>query len=90
MAITSRKIEVHWNYLLAIEKDLENLSRFVEFYDDNFKCYSIEISRLLMASAAEIDVICRQICVELDNKKWTPLWSAPRTLDQCYVRFSSN
>ena len=67
MRITSKKIEVHWNYLLAIEKDLENLSRFVEFHDDNFKCYSIEISRILMASAAEVDVVCRQICVELNN-----------------------
>ena len=67
VGITSRKIEIHWNYLIAIEKDLENLSRFVEFHDDNFKCYSIEISRILMASAAEIDVICKQICVELNN-----------------------
>lgn len=67
MGITSRKIEVHWNYLHSIEKDLENLSRFIEFHDDNFNCYSIEISRILMASAAEIDVICRQICVDLNN-----------------------
>lgn len=66
MVITSKKIEAHWNYLLAIEGDLERLSRFIEFDERNFECFSIEISRILLACGAEVDVVCKQICKELN------------------------
>jgi len=68
MGIHSEKIETHWNYLLSIENDLETVSRFVELHKDNFQCFSIEISRLLMAASAEVDVVCKQICKKLDPK----------------------
>jgi hypothetical protein len=67
MAIKSRKIEAHWNYLLAIEDDLERLSRFIEFDEKNFDCFSIEITRILLASGAEVDVVCKQICKKLNS-----------------------
>jgi hypothetical protein len=73
MVITFRKIESHWNYLLAIEGDLERLSRFIEFDERNFDCFSIEISRVLLTSGAEVDVVCKQIC-----KKLNPSSSADR------------
>ena len=31
MAITSTKIDSHWNYFLSAEADLLELSRFIEF-----------------------------------------------------------
>jgi len=62
MTIETRKIEKHWNYLLAIENDLTELSRYVEFDEKNFECFSIEIARILLTSAAEVDVVCKQIC----------------------------
>jgi hypothetical protein len=67
MAITSRKIESHWNYLLAIEGDLERLSRFIEFDRHNFECFSVEITRILLTSGAEVDVVCKQICKKLNS-----------------------
>jgi hypothetical protein len=66
MVITSRKIEAHWNYLLAIEDDLDRLSRFIEFDERNFDCFSLEILRILLASCAEIDVVCKQICKKIN------------------------
>ena len=66
MGIKSTQIETHWNYLLSIESDLEKLSRFVELHKNNFECFSIEISRLLMAAAAEVDVVCKQLCKKID------------------------
>lgn len=62
MAIATGKIEPHWNYLLALERDLTRISRFVEFHPDNFGCFSIEIARVLLAAAAEADVVAKQIC----------------------------
>ncbi len=58
--------EIHWNYFLAIEDDLERLSRFVEIDRKNFESFSIEISRILLAAAAEVDVVCKQICKKLN------------------------
>lgn len=66
MVITSNKIEAHWNYLLAIEDDLERLSKFIEFDEQNFDCFSLEISRILLACGAEVDVVCKQICKNLN------------------------
>jgi len=66
MVIESHKIQTHWNYLLAIDDDLDRLSRYIEFHERNFECFSIEISRILLTSAAEIDVVCKQICKKHD------------------------
>ena len=71
MATIFRETEAHWNFFLAIEDDLDRLSRFIEFDKRNFKCFSLEISRILLASCAEIDVVCKQI-----SKKINPSSSA--------------
>lgn len=62
MSIQSNATHIHWKYLIAIERDLDTLSRFIEFDEANFGCYSIEIARLLLAAAAEVDVVCKQLC----------------------------
>ena len=36
MSIVTKRIEVHWNFLIAIDNDLENLSRYIEFHKKNF------------------------------------------------------
>jgi len=41
MAIKTQKIESHWNYLLAIENDLENLARYIEFDERNLGCFLV-------------------------------------------------
>ncbi len=58
-------MEAHWNYLLAIENDLEILSRYIEFDETNFECFSVEIARLLLTSGSEVDVVCKQLCRKL-------------------------
>lgn len=68
MGIRTAKIDPHWNYLLAIERDVERLSRYVEFDSRNFECFSIEIARVLLAAAAEVDVVCKQLCQKLNPK----------------------
>lgn len=68
MGIASRPIEPHWNYLLAFDADLVGLSRYVEFHQGNFNCFSIEIARILLASAAEVDVVCKLLCKAISPK----------------------
>ncbi len=58
---------LHWNYFLALEADLERLSRFIEFTTQNFPTHSIQIAHLLLAASSEVDVIARQLCRRLDR-----------------------
>jgi hypothetical protein len=62
MVIKTIVPRIHWNYFLAIERDVEVLSRYVEFDARNFDSFSIEIVRLILAAGSEIDVVCKQVC----------------------------
>ena len=55
----------HWNYLLALDGDAAILSRYIEFAPDNYDTYSIELGRLLMAAAAEVDVAAKLACAHV-------------------------
>lgn len=52
----------HWNYFLALESDVEKLSRYIEFTEGNFEAYSIEMVRLFLSAASEVDVIAKLLC----------------------------
>jgi hypothetical protein len=60
--ITFKTAKHHWNYFLALERDLEDISRYVEFSEMNLKTYSIEFTHLLLSSSSEVDVLLQQIC----------------------------
>ncbi len=62
--VTSRKL--HWNYFIALERDLEAVSRYVEFCEPNFKTFSIELARLLFAAASEVDVVAKLLCEKIN------------------------
>ncbi len=65
MAITSTGSKLHWNYFVALDRDLETTSRYVEFTDANFGVFSIELAHLLFAAASEVDVVAKLICEQL-------------------------
>lgn len=67
MAIQTSTIEPHWNYFLALDADLARLARYVEFNEKNFDCFSVEIARVLLAAAAEVDVVAKQLCEALQQ-----------------------
>jgi hypothetical protein len=51
----------HWNHFLALEHDLDQLSRFVDF-SGNDGTYSLEIARILLGASSEVDVVLKRIC----------------------------
>jgi hypothetical protein len=57
--------KLHWNYFLALERDLEIASRYVEFCEPNYAVYSIEFAHLLFAAASEVDVVAKLLCERL-------------------------
>jgi len=63
----------HWDYFTALEDDVQKLTRFIHFSEENLKVYSIELARLLMTSTQEIDVLFKQICVKHNDPSTTEL-----------------
>lgn len=62
MAIQATAGKLHWNYFLALDRDLEVVSRYVEFCTANLEVYSIEFAHLLFAAASEVDVVAKLLC----------------------------
>lgn len=59
---TPENLRLHWNYYLALEKDFETVSRYIEFCPDNLSTYSIEFAHLLLSAASEVDTIAKCVC----------------------------
>jgi hypothetical protein len=57
----------YWQHFLALESDFAATSRYVEFSQANFKTFSIEYAKLLLAVGSEVDVLCKIICEKIDN-----------------------
>ena len=64
--IKSAESKLHWNYYLALERDMEEVSRYIEFSDANFSCYSIELAHIFFAAASEVDVVAKSLCKLLE------------------------
>jgi len=62
MTIKIQQNNPHWNFLIALDADIGQLSRYVEFDLRNFDCFSLEIVRLLLAAGSEVDVVAKQLC----------------------------
>ena len=65
MGIHRQGTLIHWNFFLAIEDDLDRLSRFIDF-SGNDDAFSIEIARSFLGSCSEVDVVLKQICKVID------------------------
>lgn len=52
----------HWNYFLAVEAELATCTRYVEFTENNYTCYSNEFAKLILLAASEVDSIFYELC----------------------------
>ena len=69
--IDTEKTSVYWNYFLALENDLEQIARYIEFAKKNFKTYSIELAHLLLTASSEVDVVTKALCKIINSKART-------------------
>jgi len=67
MTIAHTPVEPHLTYFQCLESDIEALSRWIEFSTKNEGVYSIELARLLMTAAAEVDVVAKHVCATIDQ-----------------------
>lgn len=59
----------HWQYLITLDSELQQVSRFVEIHPENYKTFSIEFVRVLLATGSEIDVVAKILCNCIDPSK---------------------
>ncbi|MPQ76886.1 hypothetical protein [Hydrogenovibrio sp. JE_KL2] len=59
---------IHWDYYISLEQDLENLSRYIEFEKSNFSTHSLELTRLLLTIGSEVDVVAKELCCLFSSK----------------------
>lgn len=48
---------------------MDKLSRYIEFSENNFSTYSIEILRLYLTICSEIDVVLKELCKEISSER---------------------
>lgn len=66
MGIPVGPVRQHWNYFLALEDDLVRMSRFLEPAEANFEAYSLELARIVITAASEVDVVAKLLCKKID------------------------
>jgi hypothetical protein len=80
---------VHWNYFIALEQDLAKISRFIEFTEDNFGTYSIELAHLLLAASSEVDVVMKRLCkLKNTNKSHSNINDYKETITSSFPGFA--
>ena len=62
MGIQYTNAKIHWNYFLAIERDFEIVTRFIEPCEENNDVFSVELARIIMAATQEVDVVMKALC----------------------------
>ena len=59
----------YWDFYRSIEDDLIAASRYVELVKSNFRCYSVEFSRILIAAGSELDMVFKELCEKISPGK---------------------
>lgn len=80
----------HWQYFVAIESDLEKAGRYVDIAQANFSTYSIEFARILLSASAEVDVVSKLVCEEINpNRSYKNMDDYRECMLSRYPRFPS-
>jgi hypothetical protein len=52
----------HWQFFESVDDELHSLSRDIEFCQENFSTFSVNLSRLYLSVCSEIDVVAKLLC----------------------------
>lgn len=57
----------HLRYFLQLERELENIGRYIDLDKKNFRTFSFEILKLYQAICSEIDAIAKIVAYLTNN-----------------------
>ncbi|HEY5041241.1 MAG TPA: hypothetical protein VIK53_04505 [Verrucomicrobiae bacterium] len=61
MAIVHTKSKIHWSFFIALEQDVETMTRYIEPVPQNYGAYSLEMCRILFAAASECEIVLKEL-----------------------------
>ena len=59
--------DLYWYQYIMIEKEFKATTKYVTIDSLNCKAYSIAYAKLLLQIGSEVDVIAKQLCLEINN-----------------------
>ena len=59
-----------WSYYIMLEKHFETTFQYVEPIEDNNLCFSKEFNKQLLSIGSEIDIVCKELCMVIENKNF--------------------
>lgn len=65
--IKTQQRNLYWAHYNLLESDIDSISRHIEFNEENFGTYSIQLVHFLLAVGSEVDVLLKELC-KLLNK----------------------
>jgi len=90
MGIQVGPVHQHWNYFLALEDDVGRLFRYLEPAEANFPAYSLELSRILITAASEVDVVAKLLCEKIDpESKARDIYAYRKVIAPAHPRLST-
>ena len=60
-------INNYWHYYQELENEFLQVRKYVEFSENNFNTYSIELLKLYQAACSEIDVVGKILAAEVNK-----------------------
>lgn len=60
----------HWHYFLSIKKEIISIAEHVEIHKENFRTFSVSLTKAYLSICSEIDVVLKLLCQNSDAEKW--------------------
>lgn len=59
----------YWHFFIALEAELDDTARYVEYSPDNFETYAVGFAQIVLSAYSEVDVVSKLLCekVQPDN-----------------------
>ena len=58
--------DLYWKHYIMIEKEFKTTTKYLSIDYLNFKAYSIAYAKLLLQIGSEVDVVAKELCLEVD------------------------
>jgi hypothetical protein len=78
----------YWDYYQSLEKDFLATKRYVDFNDRNLSIYSIEYARIILTACAELDMVFKELCLRISDRKCKNITQYRKTILSEYQDFN--
>jgi hypothetical protein len=63
----------HWHHFLSIEKEIISIADHIEIDSENFKTFSVSLTKIFLSVCSEIDVLLKLLAEKTDANEWSAI-----------------